>query len=36
MALVVKNGESFKKMRVIVLCHEDLVPPDTIDDLTTK
>src|SRR5947208_14640818 len=31
-----KNGEPFKKLRVIVLCHEDLVPPDSIDDLTTK
>ncbi len=32
----VKNGESFKKLRVIVLCHEDLVPPDSIDDLSAK
>src|SRR5947207_4952644 len=31
-----KNGEAFKKLRVIVLCHEDLVPPETIDDLTPK
>ena len=31
-----KNGESFKKLRVIVLCHEDLVPPDSIDDLSAK
>jgi len=31
-----KNGEPFKKLRVIVLCHEDLVPPDSIDDLTPK
>jgi hypothetical protein len=31
-----KNGEAFKKLRVMVLCHEDLVPPDSIDDLTRK
>ena len=31
-----KNGEVFKKLRVMVLCHEDLVPPDSIDDLTPK
>jgi D-alanine-D-alanine ligase len=31
-----RNGDTFKKLRVIVLCHEDLVPPDRIDDLTTK
>ena len=31
-----KNGEPFKKLRVIVLCHEDLVPPDSIEDLTPK
>src|SRR5438094_2589266 len=31
-----KNVETFKKLRVIVLCHEDLVPPDTIDGLTPK
>jgi len=31
-----RNGEPFKKLRVIVLCHEDLVPPDSIDDLTAK
>ena len=31
-----KNGEAFKKLRVIVLCHEDLVPPDSIDDLSAK
>ena len=31
-----KNGEAFKKLRVMVLCHEDLVPPDSIDDLTPK
>jgi len=32
----VKNGETFKKLRVIVLCHEDLVPPDSIEDLSAK
>jgi D-alanine-D-alanine ligase len=32
----VRNGDTFKKLRVIVLCHEDLVPPDSIDDLTVK
>src|ERR1051325_6518651 len=31
-----KNGEPFKKLRVMVLCHEDLVPPDSIDNLTPK
>ena len=32
-----RNGaEAFKKLRVIVLCHEDLVPPDSIDGLTPK
>jgi D-alanine-D-alanine ligase len=31
-----KNGEAFKKLRVIVLCHEDLVPPDTIEGLSAK
>ena len=31
-----KNGETFKKLRVIVLCHEDLVPPDSIEDLSAK
>ena len=31
-----KNGDTFKKLRVMVLCHEDLVPPDSIDDLTPK
>src|SRR5438876_12048535 len=31
-----KNGESFKKLRVMVLCHEDLVPPDSIEGLTPK
>lgn len=30
-----KNGE-FKKLRVIVLCHEDLVPPETVEGLTPK
>jgi hypothetical protein len=34
--VVEKNGEAFKKLRVMVLCHEDLVPPDSIDDLTPK
>ena len=31
-----KNVETFKKLRVIVLCHEDLVPPDSIEDLSAK
>jgi len=31
-----KNGDAGKKLRVIVLCHEDLVPPDSIDGLTPK
>ena len=31
-----KNGEAFKKLRVIVLCHEDLVPPESIDGLSAK
>ena len=31
-----KNAETFKKLRVIVLCHEDLVPPDSIEDLSAK
>jgi D-alanine-D-alanine ligase len=31
-----KNGEALKKLRVMVLCHEDLVPPDSIDELTPK
>lgn len=30
------NGDSFKRLRVMVLCHEDLVPPETIDGLTPK
>ena len=33
---VPKNGEPFKKLRVIVLCHEDLVPPETIEGLSAK
>ena len=33
---VAKNGDTFKKLRVMVLCHEDLVPPETIDGLTPK
>src|SRR5437016_8348992 len=33
---IVKNSETFKKLRVIVLCHEDLVPPDSIEDLSAK
>jgi len=35
-ASAAKNGESFKKLRVMVLCHEDLVPPDSIEGLTPK
>jgi D-alanine-D-alanine ligase len=31
-----KNGDTFKKLRVIVLCHEDLVPPESIEGLTPK
>jgi D-alanine-D-alanine ligase len=31
-----KNGDTFKKLRVMVLCHEDLVPPDSIEGLTPK
>jgi D-alanine-D-alanine ligase len=31
-----KNGDAVKKLRVMVLCHEDLVPPDSVDDLTPK
>ncbi len=31
-----KNGDTFKKLRVMVLCHEDLVPPDSVDGLTPK
>src|SRR5712664_3248645 len=33
---IAKNGDAFKKLRVMVLCHEDLVPPDSIDGLSTK
>ena len=35
-SVAAKNGDTFKKLRVMVLCHEDLVPPDTIDGLTPK
>ena len=28
--------ETFKKLRVMVLCHEDLVPPETIEGLSAK
>lgn len=35
-AAAAKNGDALKKLRVIVLCHEDLVPPDTIEGLTAK
>ena len=31
-----KNGTPFTKLRVMVLCHEDLVPPDSIEGLTPK
>src|ERR1700752_4165164 len=31
-----RNGEAFKKLRVLVLCHEDLVTADSVDDLTPK
>ena len=31
-----KNGDALKKLRVIVLCHEDLVPPDTVEGLSAK
>lgn len=31
-----KNGDTFKKLRLMVLCHEDLVPPDSIEGLTAK
>lgn len=30
------SADTFKKLRVIVLCHEDLVPPDSIDGLSVK
>src|SRR5256884_8080395 len=33
---IAKNGDTFKKLRVMVLCHEDLVPPDSIDGLSAK
>ena len=32
----VKNGETFKKLRVMVLCHEDLVPPESVEGLSAK
>jgi D-alanine-D-alanine ligase len=35
-SLAAKNGDTLKKLRVMVLCHEDLVPPETIDGLTAK
>ena len=31
-----RNGDTFKKLRLMVLCHEDLVPPDSIDGLSAK
>src|SRR3989442_4757813 len=31
-----RNGDAFKKLRLMVLCHEDLVPPDSIDGLSAK
>ena len=31
-----KNAETFKKLRVMVLCHEDLVPPDSVEGLSPK
>ena len=34
--VAVKNGDSFKKLRVMVLCHEDLVPPDSVEGLSAK
>ena len=30
------STDTFKKLRVIVLCHEDLVPPDSIEGLSAK
>jgi D-alanine-D-alanine ligase len=36
MSPAAKNGDTFKKLRVMVLCHEDLVPPETIDGLSPK
>src|SRR2546429_8743076 len=35
-AVAAKNGDTFKKLRVMVLCHEDLVPPDSVEGLTPK
>ena len=32
----VKNGETVKKLRVMVLCHEDLVPPESVEGLSAK
>src|SRR5436853_2605257 len=34
--VAVKNGDTFKKLRVMVLCHEDLVPPDSVNGLSEK
>ena len=31
-----KNADTFKKLRVMVLCHEDLVPPESIEGLSAK
>jgi len=31
-----KNAETVKKLRVMVLCHEDLVPPESIEGLSAK
>src|SRR5712675_141193 len=31
-----RNGDTFKKLRLMVLCHEDLVPPDSIEGLSAK
>jgi D-alanine-D-alanine ligase len=31
-----RNGDTFKKLRVMILCHEDLVPPETIEGLSAK
>ena len=30
------SAETFKKLRVMVLCHEDLVPPDSLEGLSAK
>src|SRR5207247_11420988 len=35
-ARAAKNAETFKKLRVMVLCHEDLVPPESIEGLSAK